>query len=94
MHRPSIFVEHGSVFKVEQRASTYAIRSDYTSVCMRIEGRMKQVRDEFHENSSHQCRVCTHASNRVIYEHEDWFSLLAFARVRATLDSSCRGACT
>lgn len=43
---------------------------------------MKQVRDEFHENSSHQCRVCTHASNRVIHVHEDWFSLV---RVRATL---------
>lgn len=75
--RPSIFVKHGSV---QGRAAhchlrELAIRSDYTSTYIRIEERMKQVRDEFHENSSHQCRVCTHASNRVIYVHEDWFSL-------------------
>ena len=42
---------------------------------------IKQARDKFHENSRHQCRVCTHASNRVRYKHRAGF-LLAFARVR------------
>lgn len=85
--RDTIFAEYAPSFHfretrigVQGRAAhrhlrELAIRSDYTSMYIRIEERMKQVRDEFHENSSHQCRVCTHASNRVIYVHEDWFSL-------------------